>query len=60
MNDNFYIGQKVVVTNDFGKEEVRTVRLLPWQLGHGAWVIGLSGIAGGYSLERVKPLEAAK
>ncbi len=29
------------------------IRLAPWQLAHGEWVIGLKGISGGYKLSRV-------
>lgn len=29
------------------------VKYAPWQLGHGEWVIGLDGIAGGFLLSRV-------
>lgn len=44
-------GDVVIVRDDGGIEAEYTVRHEPWQLGHGAWVIGLAGISGGYSLE---------
>jgi hypothetical protein len=47
-------GDRVSVRRDDGRVEEREVRLPAWQLGHGAWVIGLKGISGGYSLERVE------
>lgn len=53
------VGDSVEVTRDLGEVETRKVRTEPWQLGHGAWVIGLEGISGGYDLLRCKPLESA-
>lgn len=50
------IGQRVIVRDDLGKETETTVRILPWMLGHGEWVVGLVGISGGYSTLRVRPL----
>ena len=49
----FKIGQTVRVIKDDGKLEEHKVKYEPWQLGSGTWVIGLEGIRGGYSLERV-------
>ena len=46
-------GDTVKVQDDHGNEADYEVRTAPWQLGHGKWVIGLRGIAGGYSLDRV-------
>lgn len=43
----------VVVRDDAGNEAEYVVKQEPWRLGHGQWVIGLKGIAGGYSLDRV-------
>lgn len=45
-------GDVVDVTRDRGEVERRRVRLPPWQLGHGCWVVGLEGIHGGYLLTR--------
>lgn len=47
------IGDRVVVRDDSGTDAVFDVKVGPWQLGHGAWVIGLKGISGGYALDRV-------
>lgn len=47
-------GDWVIVTRDDGREELRRVRREPWQLGHGAWVVGLSGISSGFALERCR------
>lgn len=49
-------GDRVVVRMDHGHpvgDDIYTVKHEPWQLGHGAWVIGLEGISGGYDLSRV-------
>lgn len=46
-------GDRVVVRDDCGHSDIYDVTSPPWQLGHGAWVIGLKGISGGYSLDRV-------
>jgi len=50
---NLKPGDTVVVRDDDGIDTVREVKYAPWQLGHGKWVIGLQGISGGYSLDRV-------
>lgn len=47
------IGDRVLVRGDDGTEADYVVKAAPWQLGHGAWVVGLAGISGGYLLERV-------
>ena len=47
-------GDMVIVTRDDGDEELRVVRTAPWKLGHGEWVVGLSGISGGFLLNRCK------
>lgn len=49
-------GDRVVVRDDCGSEAEHEVTRSPWQLGHGAWVVGLAGIAGGYALDRVVSL----
>jgi hypothetical protein len=46
-------GDVVAVRMDDGTYKQCTVKYAPWQLGHGEWVIGLQGIAGGYRLSRV-------
>lgn len=48
-------GDLVTVTRDDGRKEIRVVRMAPWKLGHGEWVIGLEGITGGFLLTRCKP-----
>lgn len=50
-------GDLVDVTKDLGEVERRRVRIAPWQLGHGAWVVGLEGISGGYLLTRCARVE---
>lgn len=50
---NLLVGSVVMVEHDDGQLHEHTVRTAPWQLGHGDWVVGLSGISGGYSLDRV-------
>lgn len=47
------VGDQVIIRDDDGVDTVRTVRAEPWRLGHGQWVVGLEGISGGYSLDRV-------
>lgn len=46
-------GDCVAVLGDDEAELERVVRLAPWQLGHGEWVIGLCDVSGGYLLSRV-------
>ena len=36
------------------------VRSEPWQLGHGEWVVLVTGITGGYQLTRVVPQGGGK
>lgn len=50
---NLKPGDRVIVRRGDNEREVCTVKIAPWQLGHGEWVIGLAGIAGGYDLDRV-------
>lgn len=50
---DFEIGETVYYRHDDGCQTQHTVKYPPWQLGHGAWVIGLSGVAGGVAVERV-------
>lgn len=49
-------GDVVAVTDDSGNSKDWTVKYGIWQLGHGAWVCGLHGIAGCYDLNRVTHL----
>jgi hypothetical protein len=46
-------GEWVEVRHDDGTHRVHEVTRGPWALGHGAWVVGLSGVPGGYALDRV-------
>lgn len=46
-------GDRVLVRTDGGQTVEYGVKSAPWQLGHGEWVVGLEGIAGGYLLGRV-------
>lgn len=48
------IGTPVIVTKDDGSEFRTYTRSAPWQLGHGAWVVSVDGISGGYDLERIR------
>jgi hypothetical protein len=48
-----HVGDAVIVQHDDGAERKHFVKYAPWQLGHGGWVVGLSGISGGYDLNRV-------
>jgi hypothetical protein len=50
---NLKPGDVVTVRDDHGVEADYEVKYAPWALGHGKMVIGLKGIAGGYSLDRV-------
>lgn len=56
--DEWAPGRMVRVVRDSGEVEVRAIKYPPWQLGHGAWVVGLRGISGGYALERCTLMEA--
>jgi len=47
-------GMRVLVRKDDGAEELALVDRDPWQLGHGAWVIGLEGFSGGYDITRCR------
>ena len=50
-------GMEVIVTKDDGTEVRTKTRSLPWQLGHGAWVVQIEFHAGGYDCARVRPVE---
>lgn len=50
---NLKPGDIVTVRDDAGCEADYVVKYAPWALGHGTLVIGLKGISGGYSLDRV-------
>jgi len=49
-------GDVVMVRHDLGDSKEHTVTSAPWRLWHGAWVVGLSGVSGGYDLTRVELL----
>ncbi len=49
------VGMAVVVTRDNGQTENSRLTVLPWTLGHGAWVAGVEGISGGYDCARIAP-----
>ena len=56
MRRTLRVGDRVVVRMDHGHpigDDIYTVKREPWRLGHGAWVIGLEGISGGYDLSRI-------
>lgn len=48
------VGTPVVVRRDDGSLFETATRSEPWLLGHGAAVISVEGITGGYMLDRVK------
>lgn len=50
------VGMRVCAQTDSGKLQTTAVKQLPWQLGHGQWVIGIEGFSGGYDILRVTPL----
>lgn len=51
------VGMAVLVRRDggVGGDLRTTLTDLPWQLGHGAWVAKVAGIAGGYDCARIRP-----
>jgi hypothetical protein len=51
--NKYKIGQVIIVKMDNGKLYSKKVKYEPWQLGDGTWVIGLEGVNGGYSLDRI-------
>lgn len=53
MRSNLKIGDVVKVRDDAGNEADYVVYYKPWLLDSGKAVIGLKGITGGYSLDRV-------
>jgi hypothetical protein len=53
------VGTPVVVRRDDGSKFETTTRSMPWVLGHGATVILVDGISGGYSLDRVSVRRAS-
>ena len=52
-------GTPVQVVRDDGSKMLTRTRSVPWQLGHGDWVVSVEGISGGYLLSRVHPVETA-
>jgi hypothetical protein len=46
-------GLDVDVRRDDGSVLQTFTRSVPWQLGHGQWVVKVDGIAGGYDVTRV-------
>jgi hypothetical protein len=50
------IGTIVEVVKDSGPTTFTVTTSKPWALGHGAWVVGLEGISGGYDCARVTPI----
>lgn len=53
-------GDAVDVALDNGKVRRTRVKHAPWQLGHGAWVVGLRGVSGGYLLQRCVPVRESE
>lgn len=52
--DEVNVGDMMEVLRDDGAKDRRVVQIRPWRLGHGAWLVGLSGISGGYALSRCR------
>lgn len=50
-------GARVIVRLNNGNVRLTRTRSVPWQLGHGAWVVLLEDRAGGYDLDRVEVLD---
>lgn len=50
------VGMKVAVVMDSGVVLQTLIHTLPWQLGHGQWVVGVNGIGGGFDILRVTKL----
>lgn len=50
------VGQRVHVTLDDGTSKETATLTLPWQLGHGHWVVNLEGLPRGYDCARVRPI----
>jgi hypothetical protein len=53
-------GAKVHLTNDDGEIEETETRSEAWLLGSGVPVVKVKGRAGGYMLDRIKPIEGIK
>lgn len=49
------VGMDVWLEKDGGHVVPTKTRSLPWQLGHGAWVVQVEGVAGGYNILRITP-----
>ena len=59
-NELYPPGTKVHLTNDDGEVEETETRSIAWLLGSGHPVVSVNGRAGGYLLERIKPIVEAK
>ena len=53
---NLSVGDLVEVIGDDGSKKLKQVRIAPWRLRHGQWVVGLEGVSGGYDLTRCRPI----
>lgn len=53
-------GDVVIVRGDDWARSEHVVTRPPWRLGHGAWVVGLAGVTGGYDLGRVEYLKGSR
>ena len=49
-------GDKVVQTDDYGKQHQRVARSEPWKASSGDWLILLEGVSGCYLLTRCQPV----
>lgn len=55
-----WVGMLVDVRRDDGTVLRTTVTCVPYQLGHGQWVVIVAGISGAYDVLRVTPVEERK
>ena len=52
-NKKFIVGEKVLVTNDFGNIETQEIKSAGWDIQSGSTLVKLSGFYGGYDVDRV-------
>jgi hypothetical protein len=52
-NEKFIVGEKVLVTNDFGNIETQQIKSAGWDIQSGSTLVKLSGFYGGYDVDRV-------
>ena len=57
-NEWYKPGHPVILTDDEGKEHQTRTRSVAWSLGCGHHVVKVEGWTGGYSLNRIRAMEA--